>query len=135
MSESTKLLKKAVLASVGATSSVERIKSALDEAMEDLLKVGQELLGDLEQQGKVKADSVQTTLKNLQEEAEKHKCKIEKNVHASVKKAACELGLVTRADYNELLERLETLEGHAGVEHEDGEVKKVRAISRKKSHS
>jgi hypothetical protein len=44
MSDRTKLLKKAVLTGVGATSSVDRVKDALKDAMQDLVKVGQELI-------------------------------------------------------------------------------------------
>ena len=35
---------------VGASQNVDRIKTALDEAMRDLLKVGQELFEDLEEE-------------------------------------------------------------------------------------
>ena len=57
MSERTKLLKKAVLTGVGASSNVDRIKAALNEAMEDLVKVGQDLFNDLELKGKDRTDS------------------------------------------------------------------------------
>ena len=57
MSESTTLIKKAVLTSVGATSNLDRVKTAVNEAMKDLVKVGSDLIDELEEQGKVKTDS------------------------------------------------------------------------------
>ena len=52
MSEKTELLKKYVLTTVGATTSVDRIKTALNDAVTDLCKVGQDLLDELEVKGK-----------------------------------------------------------------------------------
>lgn len=114
MSERTKLLKKAVLTGVGASSNVDRIKSALNEAMDDLVKVGQDLLNDLEIKGKDKTDSVQSFLRNLQEEAKTRTGSLEKQVSSkvqtSMKKAAKDLGLVSREEFEEVLERLNALE-------------------------
>ncbi len=59
MNERSKLLKKAVMTGVGASTNVDRIKTALDEAMRDLIKVGQGLMDDLEEEGKVKAEVLQ----------------------------------------------------------------------------
>lgn len=137
MSERTKLLKKAVLTSVGASTNVDRIKTALNEAMEDLVKVGQDLLSDLEVKGKDKTDSAQNFLKNLQEEAKTRTKDLRSEVSTKAqvlsKKAAKEVGLVTREEYDELVERLAALEDlvtGTGDEHEEG--KKPR---RKKSNN
>src|SRR2546430_271342 len=114
MSERTKLLKKAVLTGVGASSNVDRIKKAINEAMEDLVEVGQDLLTDLESKGKDKTENLQQYLKTLQEEASRRtndlQGQVSSKVHVSVKKAAKKLGLVTREEYDELLERLATIE-------------------------
>jgi polyhydroxyalkanoate synthesis regulator phasin len=119
MSERTKLLKKAVLTSVGATTSVDRIKSALTDAMSDLAKVGHDLLDELEVKGKTKADTVEDFLKNFKEEAKTRTTDIEKQVsskvHVQLKKVAKEVGLVTHEEYEELLERIAELEEAAGV--------------------
>ncbi|MGH7784199.1 MAG: hypothetical protein ACREO5_10215, partial [Candidatus Binatia bacterium] len=80
MSERTKLLKKAVLAGVGASSNVDRIKAALSDAMQDLVKVAHDLIDDLEDKGKVKAETVQQFLKNVQDEATKRTQDAEKKV-------------------------------------------------------
>lgn len=80
MSDRTKLLKKAVLTSVGASSNVERVKDALKEAMQDLVKVGQELIDDLEEKGKIKTESAQSFLKGLSDEAAKRTGGLEKKV-------------------------------------------------------
>ncbi len=124
MSERTKLLKKAVLTSVGAGTNVERIKTALGEAMQDLVKVGQILLDELEEKGKIKTDSVQDFLKNLQSEACKKTTEVEKQVSSkvtsSVKKAIRELGLITQEDWDELHERLAGIEEAVGVTNTDG---------------
>ncbi len=119
MSERAKLLKKAVLTSVGATTNVDRIKVALNDAMSDLVKVGHDLLDELESKGQTKADSVQDFLKNFQSEAKSRTCDIEKQVATTVqtelKKVAKEVGLATREEVEELLDRIAELEEAAGV--------------------
>lgn len=124
MSERTKLLRKAVLTSVGATTSVDRIKTALKDAMDDLVKVGHDLMDDLESKGKFKAESVQNFLRSLQDEAAKRTGDLGKTasskVQTSMKKAAQDLGLATREDLDELLERLSTLEEALTGSEEEG---------------
>ncbi|MBX9879211.1 MAG: phasin family protein [Candidatus Obscuribacterales bacterium] len=110
MSERTKLLKKAVLTGVGASTNVERVKSALNEALEDLIKVGHELMDDLEIKGKDKTESIEKSLKSFTEEVNKRKGTLEVQITASIKKAIKEFGLMTREDLEELNERLEHLE-------------------------
>jgi polyhydroxyalkanoate synthesis regulator phasin len=137
MTERSKLLKKAVLTSVGATASVDRIKNALNDALSDLVKVGQDLLDELEDKGKDKTDSVQDFLKNFQEEAKTRTTDIEKTVtervQGELKKAAKEVGLVTKEEYEELLERLAELEEAVhGAETEGGEGSKR---SKRKKHA
>lgn len=133
MSERTKLLKKAVLTSVGASTNAERIKQAINQAMDDLVKVGQELLEDLEGKGKVKTESVQNFIKNLQDETSKRTSDLEKSVSKKVQKAVKEIGLITRDDYEELLERISALEEALVGPEEDGEGKKTRSRSKKNS--
>jgi polyhydroxyalkanoate synthesis regulator phasin len=124
ISERSKLLKKAVMTGVGASTSVDRIKNALDDAMRDLVKVGQGLLDDLEEEGKVKTEYVQEFLKNFKNEASKRTAHMEKTVSTKVqtemKKAAREIGLVTQEDWEELCERLCEIEEALGVEEGDG---------------
>jgi Skp family chaperone for outer membrane proteins len=133
MSERTKLLKKAVMTGVGASTSVDRIKEALGEAMQDLVKVGQDLLGELEVTGEHRTDSFQQYIKKLQNEASKRSSEVEKKVSSKVqtqlKKTAKEFGFVTREEVDELLERMHELEVMAGVA-DDHEPKRGR---RKKS--
>jgi|AGTN01.2.fsa_nt_gi hypothetical protein len=112
MSERTALIKKAVLTSVGATSSLDRIKTALDDAMQDIVKVGQDLLDDLEEQGKVKAENAQTFLRGLQDKATEKTGQIEEKVSERVKEKAKVFGFVTREEFEEVLERLNALEGN-----------------------
>jgi len=134
MSERTKLLKKAVMTGVGGATNVDRIKSAIKDAMNDLVKVGQDLLDDLEEKGTNKTDSVQQFMKNLKSETEKKGFEVEKkvstNVKGSMKKAAKELGLITREDWEELYERIAAIEDAegvgAGAGEEDSEGKKSR---------
>jgi polyhydroxyalkanoate synthesis regulator phasin len=126
MSERTELLKKAVMASVGASTSVDRIKTALDDAMRDLFKVGQGLMDDLEEEGKVRAEYVQDFLKDFQAEATKRTAHMEKTVSTKVqtemKKAAREIGLITQEDWEELCERLSDIEEALGIpSSEEGE--------------
>jgi polyhydroxyalkanoate synthesis regulator phasin len=142
MSERTKLLKKAVLTSVGASSNVDRIKSALNEAMDDLVKVGQELLSDLEIKGKDKTDNAQTFIKNLQEEGMKRTkdlgSQVSSKAQVSVKKAAKEVGLVMREEYDELVERVNSLEeliAGGPSEGEDHDSKKKQRGGKKSSQS
>jgi polyhydroxyalkanoate synthesis regulator phasin len=135
MSERTKLLKKAVLAGVGASSNVDRIKTALSDAMQDLVKVAGDLMDDLEDKGKVKTETVQQFLRNVQDEATKRTAEAEKTVStkvgASTRKAAKDFGLATREEVDEILERLGALEesvhgpsgdehGHTNDEHGEG---------------
>lgn len=112
MSERTALIKKAVLTSVGATSSLDRIKTALDDAMQDIVKVGQDLLDDLEEQGKVKAENAQQFLRGLQDKATEKTGLIEEKVSEQVKEKAKVFGFVTREEFEEVLERLNALEGN-----------------------
>ncbi len=140
MSERTKLLKKAVLTGVGATTNAERIKQALESAVDDLVKVGQDLIDDLESKGKVKTESMQSFLKNLQDEATKRTSNIEKKVSkqvsTSMKKVARELGLITREEYEDLIERIAALEDALPCSEEEGaEGKKSRSTRSRKSHS
>ena len=127
MGEATALIKKAVMTSVGATSSLDRIKGALNNAMQDVVKIGQDLVEELEEQGKVKTENAQSFLKNLQDEAGKKTETIEQKVtgtmSGSVKKVAKDVGLVTREEYEELLERLEAVETSLNITHEEGEDK------------
>ncbi len=135
MGEATALIKRAVLTSVGATSSLDRIKGALNNAMQDVVKIGQDLVEELEEQGKVKTENAQSFLKNLQDEASKKTEVIEQKVtgtmSGSVKKVAKDVGLVTREEYEELLERLEAIETSLNITHEEGEGKSKRAKSKK----
>ena len=110
VSERTELLKKAILTSVGATSNIERIKSAINEAFEDLSKVGQELIADLQESGKDRAEAMQSFLHNLQEEATRRSADFGKQATLSTKHVAQELGLATRDDIKEILERLRSVE-------------------------
>lgn len=122
MSERSKYLKKAVLTSVGASSNAERVKEALKEAMQDLIKVGQELIDDLEEKGKIKTESAQSFLKGLSDEAAKRTGGIEKKVSTKlqkkVKEAAREFGFVSADQYDEVVTRLKNLEDHLGIVHE-----------------
>lgn len=125
MSEQTELLKKAVLAGVGASTNVERIKSAVTSAMQDLVKVGQDLFDDLEVTGKDKTESLQQFLKNLQEEATKRTQETEKKVVSKVqdstRKYVKDFGLATREDIEEIFERLCALEEAVHGPCENGE--------------
>jgi polyhydroxyalkanoate synthesis regulator phasin len=120
VSERAELIKKAVLAGVGATANMERVKAAISEAFEDLSKVGQDLVEDLQESGKDKTEQVQTFLQNLQEEATKRSSDFGKQAAGSTKSLAKELGLATRDDMQEVLDRLRALEsilsGHSGSE-------------------
>ncbi len=137
MSERTKYLKKAVMTGVGGATNVDRIKSAITEAMNDLVKVGQDLLDDLEEKGTNKTDSVQQFIKNLKSETEKKGFEVEKkvsgNVKVSMKKAAKELGLITREDWEELYERIAAIEDAVGVAAGDDESEGKK--SRKKKNN
>ena len=110
MTERTELLKKAVLTGVGATTNVERVKSALSEALEDLSKVGSELIEDLEAKGKDKTQSLESTLKNFKEEVNKRKGDLEGQVYSAIRKAIKEFGLITRDDLEDISERLDNIE-------------------------
>ncbi len=135
MTERTKLLKKAVLTSVGATSSVDRIKSALNDAMQDLVKVGNDLFSDLESKGKTKTDTVQDFLKQFQTEAGKRTDAMEKQVSTKVQtevaKAAKQFGLATKEEVKEVIDRLKDIEEMFGISSQ--EVNHRRRGRRKKS--
>ncbi len=136
MSESTTLIKKAVLTSVGATSNLERIKSAIDDAMKDLVKIGQDLVDELEEHGKVKTENAQSFLRGLQDEASKRSGQIEKKVTEKVQEKARDFGIVSREEYEELLERIEQLEQANGIQPPvaaEGEEPKKRSKSKKSS--
>ena len=137
MSERTKLLKKAVLTGVGASSNGDRIKKAISEAMEDLVQVGQDLLVDLESKGKDRTESLQQYLKNLQEEATRRtgdmQGQMSTKMQSSIKKAAKDLGLITREEYDELLERVSNIEDTLAPG--DEEQKKSRSKSKKSASS
>jgi polyhydroxyalkanoate synthesis regulator phasin len=114
MSERTKLLKKALLTSVGASTNGERIKAALSEAFDDLAKIGQDLLSELEGKGKDQTKSAQKFLEKLKSETERRSKvfgkDVSKQVHKSVEKTAKEFGLVTRKEMISLSERISRLE-------------------------
>lgn len=135
MSERTKLLKKAVMTGVGGATNVDRIKSAITEAMNDLVKVGQDLLDDLEDKGNAKTDTAQNFIKNLKIETEKKGFEVEKNVKSSMKKAAKELGLITREDWKELYERIASLEEAVGVVSDSGEESEEKKSRKKKGNN
>ncbi len=140
VSETTKLLKKTVLTGVGAGANVELVKSALSEAVQDLVKVGQNLMDELEEKGKVKADSVQEFIKHLQSEAVKKTNKVEKEVSSKVtvgvKKAVRELGLITAEDWEEMCDRLNNIEEALGVAAADGNGSEEKPRTRRnKKHS
>jgi polyhydroxyalkanoate synthesis regulator phasin len=138
MNERTKLLKKAVLTSVGAGANVDRVKSALNEAVQDLLKVGQNLMDELEEKGKVKTDSVQDFLKNLQSEAYRKTSAVEKQVSSKVtvgvKKTIRELGLITQEDWEEMCDRLNGIEEALGIANSDANGSEEKPRSRRKKN-
>jgi len=139
MSERTKYLKKAVLAGVGASTNVDRIKSALSDAMQDLVKVAGDLIDDLEDKGKVKTETVQQFIKNVQDEATKRtqeaEQKVASKVGTSTRKAAKEFCLATRQEVEEILERIMVLEeavhGTANDEHSEGNESRKSRRSKK----
>jgi polyhydroxyalkanoate synthesis regulator phasin len=110
MSERTKLLKKAVLTGVGATNNGERIKKALSEALDDLVKIGQELFDELEAKGQVKAKHAHDFVNKLKDEAAKRSSKMSSKVQSGLNKTARDLGLATKSELDELKRRLEHLE-------------------------
>lgn len=116
MTESTTLIKKAVLTSVGATSNFDRVKTAIEDAMQDLVKVGSDLIDELEEQGQVKADKAQSFLKNVKDEAKTKSGELEDKVSGKVRSAAKDLGFVSRREYEEVLARLEALEARLDIE-------------------
>ena len=116
MTESTTLIKKAVLTSVGATSNFDRVKTAIEDAMQDLVKVGSDLIDELEEQGKVKADKAQNFLKNVKDEAKTKSEEIEDKVSGKVRNAAKDLGFVSRREYDAVLARLEEIEARLEIE-------------------
>lgn len=138
MSERSKLLKKAVLTGVGAGANVDRVKSALNEAMQDFAKVGHSLVDELEEKGKVKTDSVQKFLKTLQSKAIKKTSAVEKEVSAKVtvgvKNAIRELGLITQEDWEEMSDRLNSIEEALGIASADSNGSGGKPRRRKKSH-
>ncbi len=115
MSERTKLLKKALLTGVGATTNGERIKEALTDAVDDLVKIAADLMDELESRGKVKAKSAEDFIKNFRSEAVKRTDnflggRVTTKVSKSVQKAVKEMGLATTSDVEELCARIEALE-------------------------
>lgn len=135
MSESTTLIKKAVLTSVGATSNLDRIKNALNDAMTDLVKIGQDLVDELEEQGKIKADNAQSFLRGLQDEATKKTGQIEKKVTEKVQEKARDFGFVSREEYEELIERIEAIEKANGIQPPAQEESKKKSKKSKKEES
>lgn len=136
MSESTTLIKKAVLTSVGATSNLDRIKNAINDAMQDLVKIGQDLVDELEEQGKIKTDNAQSFLRGLQDEATKRTTDIEKKVTEKVQEKARDFGFVSREEYEELIERIEALEKANGLQPPaKDETKKSKGKKSKKSEN
>ncbi len=139
MSEQKKLLKKAVMAGVGASASVDRIKSALNDVMQDLVKVGQELFDELETKGKDKTESFSKELKKLQAEAARRTAeaeeKVSNKVQGGTKKVARDAGLATREDLEEILDRLAALEEavHGHSESNGDEETSGKKRSRKRS--
>lgn len=124
---------------VGGATNVDRIKSAITEAMNDLVKVGQDLLDDLEEKGTNKTDSVQNFIKNLKNETEKKGFEVEKKVstkvQGSMKKAAKELGLITREDWEELYERIAAIEDAVGVAAGDDESEGKKSRKKKNNNN
>ncbi|MBI4532811.1 MAG: hypothetical protein HY711_02600 [Candidatus Melainabacteria bacterium] len=135
MSERTKLLKKAVLTGVGASTNADRVQKALNEALEDLIKVVQDLLEDLESKGKVKTESLQNFLRSLKDETRQRKSQFEDKVSATVqssmKKAAKEIGLATQEELKDIMERINTLEETLTQGDDDG--KKSRSTRSRRS--
>lgn len=135
MSEQTKLIKKAVFTGVGATTNVDRIKSALNDAAHDLARAGHDLIDDLENKGKDKAESVQIFLRDLQDKATKKTSEVSSKVQCSVKKAVKDFGLATHQELEEISDRLAAIEETInGSEELDAEGKKTRGRP-KKSHN
>ena len=133
VNDGTKFIKKAVLTSVGAGTDVERVKSVFADAMQDLVKVGQNLIDELEEKGKEKAETMQDFLKNLQTEAVKKTSAVEKQVSTGVRKAVREIGLITQEDWEEMCDRLNGIEEALGVTHPDSNGAEEKPRRRKKS--
>ena len=110
MSERTKLLKKALLTGPGATTNGERLKDSVKEALDDLVKIGQELLGELESRGKVKTKSAKEFLSHLQDEAKHHSESIGGRVSSEVHRIAHDCGLATHDELEALSKRVAALE-------------------------
>ena len=75
-----KLIQKAILTGIGATTSKETIKKAANGIYSDIQKIVRDLLKQLENSGEIKTKEARKIIKELQEKSETEKEKIYKKL-------------------------------------------------------
>lgn len=71
-----KIIQKAIMAGIGVTTSKELIKKAAIGLYDDIQKIVKDLLGELEEQGKLKTKETKILITELQKKSEIEKIKI-----------------------------------------------------------
>ena len=80
-----KFIQKAIMATVGVTTSKELIKKAALDLYDDIQEVVTNLLDDLESRGEIKTKETQKLMKELQEKSDVEKVKITKKLQKDSK--------------------------------------------------
>ena len=78
--DSLKLIQKAIMTGIGATTSKEKIKKAAYGIYDDIQKIVLGLVKDLERNGELKAQETKVIIKDLQKKSEVEKAKIYKRL-------------------------------------------------------
>lgn len=83
--ETIKLIQKAIIAGIGATSSKEAIKKAASELYSDIQNVVNKLLCKLEEAGEIRTRETRVILKELQKKSEAEKARIYRKIQKNSK--------------------------------------------------
>lgn len=84
-SDNKKILEKAILAGIGVASSKELVKKAIHGIYDDIQKILNELVDELEAKGELKTKETKDLLKQIHERSEKERKKIFKELKVDSK--------------------------------------------------
>lgn len=84
-SDNKKILEKAILAGIGVASSKELVKKAIHGIYDDIQKILNELVDELEVKGELKTKETKDLLKQIQERSDKERKKLFKELKVDSK--------------------------------------------------
>ncbi len=134
--DSLKLIQKAIMTGIGATTSKEKIKKAAYGIYDDIQKIVLGLVKDLEKNGELRAKETKAIIKDLQKKSEIEKVKIYKRLQKEGKgliNLTKEVMLIPKTIMREITDTLSKVPGATnGTKSKSVSKKKITKKSKKR---